>query len=122
MYTPQVLNSLAAAEKRNLSVAGVLKKKKKKSSHLQPTLMMIFHAHAHTQTHTHALVLARHMHGGVIAGLKPECTRTRTLAGGGAGRQAGDAEGCSLIGLNATANVVKARQWMCQVCDRPSAG
>lgn len=29
MYTPQVLNSLAAAEKRNLSVAAVLKKKKK---------------------------------------------------------------------------------------------
>lgn len=67
MYTPQALNSLAAARKRNLSIAVVLKKKK--SSHLQPTLMMIFHVHARTQTHTrvhgtHGLVLARHKYGG----------------------------------------------------------
>lgn len=79
--------------------------------------MMIFHAHTHVHD-AHALVLARHTYGGVMSG----GAKTGALAGGGAGGRAGRAEGCSLIGLNATANVAKARQWMCQVCERPGAG
>lgn len=53
MFTPQVLNSLAAAEKRNLSVAVVLKNKKIKV--LSPptnTNDDLSRACTHTNTHT----------------------------------------------------------------------
>lgn len=54
MFTPQVLNSLAAAEKRNLSVAVVLKKKKKKKVLSPPTNTNddLSRACTHTNTHT----------------------------------------------------------------------